>query len=103
MRDYPADEAGIADFGHGEADAVHGDAAFENDELCEFGWEGDFEAVILPVRRKIENGGGGVHMALHEMAAHLRSSTKSRFEVHFRAGRKVADVGDAEGFCEEIE
>lgn len=54
------------------------------------------------MRREFEDGGGGVHMALHEMTTHLRASTESGFEVHFGTGRKVADVRYAEGFRKEI-
>ena len=100
--DNPADEAGVADFGDGEADAVHGDAAFGNDELRECGRQRDFEAVILSVQREVEDGGGGVHMALDEMAAHFCAGTERGFEVHFCAGRVVAEIGDAKSFGEEI-
>ena len=49
MGDDPAGEAGGADFGSGEGDAVEADGAFGDDEAAVFGGESDFEAMVLAV------------------------------------------------------
>lgn len=102
VRDDPASEAALADFGDGETDAIDSDASFINHVLRELGRQRDFQSVIGSVGCVADERCGRIDVALHEMPAHFCASTERGFEVHFSARRDVADAGAAESFGEQI-
>ena len=102
VRDDPAGEAVLRDFGDGEADAIDGDAAFIDEVVGRLGGEGDLEAVVGAVLGVVEEFGGGIDVALDEVSAHFGSGVEGGLEVDFAAELDAAEAGAAEGLGEEV-
>ena len=101
--DDPGGEVIRANFGDGEADAIDGDGALEDEVAGGLGREGDLEEEIGAAGFQLEDGGGAIDVALDEVAAHAGIGAHGAFEVDPVAGLEGAEVGSGEGFSEQIE
>jgi hypothetical protein len=73
-------------FGNGEADAVDGDGAFEDEVAFEFGWGVDLEEVIAAPALESFDDGKRIDVAGNEMAMEPASSGEGSLQVYEGAG-----------------
>ena len=103
VRDDPDAETFPGDAGHGEAHAIHGNGAFEDDVAQHVRRRGDFQDVIRAGPFPASDAARAVDVAGDEMAAEAAVGGERTFEVHERTDMRRRKVGSLPGFAEQIE
>lgn len=103
VRGDPEDGGVCSELGDGEGNSVDGEGAFVEAKGVDFGREGDFEPVILPEGRNIEDFGSGIDVALHEVTAEAVTDCESALEVDEAALGELAERGDFQCLCQDVE
>jgi hypothetical protein len=101
--DDPDAEAFFGHIGDGEADAVHGDGAFEDDVAQDIGGCGNVEDVVGAGAFPAGDFAEAIHVAGDEVSAEASACGEGAFEVYMRARLHELQVGAQPGFAEQIE
>lgn len=102
MRSDPEDGRRVGEFRDGKRDAVDAKRTLVDTEFMDGRREGDREAMVLSVRREIDDCASGIDVALHEMAAEAVAHGQGTFQVNEAVGSELAQRSHLECLGEEI-
>ena len=103
VRNNPHGKTLLRNFRDRQANAVEGDRTFGGDITRKLIRQFDLDPVICTLFFQSQNGGGAIHVALHEMPPKASAGGEGTFQIDATVAAQGLQVCAAESFVEKIE